>query len=321
MASLGLLAGCSGLAVPWQQSREIPVVGLLSLSLDAQRTEYVETFKQGLRDLDHVEGRTLTLEIRHADGDAGRLPALAAELVARRVAVIVAGASPEIQAARDASRTIPIVMMNSGDPVAQGFVYSLSRPGGNVTGLTNISRQVIPKRLEMLVQIVPGLSDVAVIWNPTNSAKVLELADLQAAAAAMQVNLRSLEVRALAEVEPVLEDAAREGTRALYVLGDGVTVSQAPRIASIAQAHRIPVVHEVRAFAAAGGLMAYGASIADQWRRGATYVDKILKGSKPSELPVEQPTKFDLVVNLQAARALGLTVPPSILQQASELIQ
>jgi putative tryptophan/tyrosine transport system substrate-binding protein len=319
LTGLGLLAGCG--AVPWRWPADIPTIGLLTLSLNPLRTEFIESFKGGLRDLGYVEGRTLTIDTRYAEEDESRLPALAEALVARKVALIVGSGNAEVEAAAGVTRTVPIVMMNVGDPVAMGLVESLARPGGNLTGTTNLARPVVPKGLELLREIMPGLARLAVIYNPTASSKRVELVELRAAAEGQRVEVVPFEVRAADEVGPALEAAVRDRAGALSVLNDVVTNSQLPQIVRFAQANHLPSISILRALPVSGGLMAYGVSVGDQWRRGATYVDKILKGAKPADLPIEQPTKFDLVINVKAAQALGLTIPLSVLQQATEVIQ
>jgi putative tryptophan/tyrosine transport system substrate-binding protein len=319
IAGLGLLAGCG--AVPWERPAGIPTIGLLALSLDPERTGFIESLKEGLRDLGYVEGRTLTVDTRHAEGDMSRLPALTKDLVARKVALIVASGIPEVEAAASVTRTIPIVMMNVADPVALGLVESLGRPGGNLTGLTNLSRQIVPKGLELLREIMPGLGRLAVIYNPSSAAKRVELAELRAAAEGLRVEIVPFEVRASDEVGRALEAAVRDRVGALSVFNDSVTRGQLPQIARFAQGNHLPAISVLRALPESGGLMAYGASVGDQWRRGATYVDKILKGAKPADLPIQQPTTFELVVNLKTAKVLGLTIPRSVLQQATEIIE
>jgi putative ABC transport system substrate-binding protein len=320
LAGLGLLAAC-GSRLPWQRPAGIPTIGLLTLDLNPVRAEFIESFKAGLRDLGYVEGNTLTIDTQHADGDTSRLPALAEDLVARKVALIVGSGNVEVEAAARVTGTVPIVMMNVGDPVALGLVESLARPGGNLTGTTNLARQVVPKGLELLREIVPGLGRLAVVYNPTSTSKRAELVEVRAAAEGLRVGIVPFEVRAADEVGPALDAVARDRAGALSVLNDVVTNSQLPQIARFAQANQLPAISVLRALPASGGLMAYGADLADGWRRGATYVDKILKGAKPAELPIEQPTKFQLVINLKAAQALGLTIPESVLVQATEVIQ
>jgi putative ABC transport system substrate-binding protein len=319
LTGLGLLAGCG--AVPWPWPASIPAIGLLTLNLNPVRAAFIESLKAGLRDLGYVEGRSLTIDTRDAEDDLRRLPALAEDLVARKVALIVGSGNAEVEAAASVTKTVPIVMMNVGDPVALGLVESLARPGGNLTGLTNLARQVVPKGLELLREIMPGLSRLAVIYNPSSTSKRAELVEVRAAAEGLRVEIVPFEVRAADEVGPALEAVVRDRAGALSVLNDVVTNTQLPQIARFVQANHLPAISVLRALPASGGLMAYGADLADGWRRGAIYVDKILKGAKPADLPIEQPTKFVLVINITAARALGLTIPESVLVQATEIMQ
>jgi putative ABC transport system substrate-binding protein len=319
-AGLGLLGGCGGVRLPWQAG-PVPIVGILTPALDPSRVRQVEAFKQGMRELGYVEGQNVAYESRDAAGDLGRLQPLAAELVVRGVAVIVATSTPEGQAARAATQTVPIVVMQSTDLVAVGLAASLSHPGGNVTGLTNLARQTVAKALELLRQIVPDIARLGIMLNPTNDGKVLELAEIRTAAAALRVDVQPFEVRSDAEVEAALGPIARAGLHALWVLTENVTNGQVPRIAAFARAERLPAISVTRLLPASGGLMAYGGNVDAQWRRGAAYVDKILRGAKPADLPVEQPTVFDFIVNTTTADLFGLTIPPTILQQATEVIR
>jgi putative ABC transport system substrate-binding protein len=321
LAAVGAaLVACDRVSLPSARPPPVPVIGLLTLTLDPVRTGFIEALRQGLRDLGYVEGTNLVVDVRNADGNMDRLPTLCAELIARGVALIVAGATPETDAARAVTQTVPIVSMNVGDPVALGFVASLGRPGGNLTGLTNLTRSVLPKGLELLRELMPDLAHMAALYNPNVASKPVEFADLRTAGEALRVAVRPFEVRSGAEVERALAAAVAERAEALYILNDSVTNGQLPRIAEFVQANRLPAVSVMPAFPASGGLMSYGASVAALWRRGATYVDKILKGAKPADLPIERPTAFELVLNLGAARTLGLKVSESVVQQATEVI-
>jgi ABC-type uncharacterized transport system substrate-binding protein len=251
-----------------------------------------------------------------------RLPALAAELVRLKVDVLVAGGGAAVaRAAKSAAGTTPIVMTNVADPVAEGFVAGLARPGGNVTGLSSVSRDLMGKRLQLLKEAVPDGSRVAVLWNPDDPAKGSEFAETQVVARALMVQLRSLEVRSLNDVENAFETPISGSTDALLTLSDAITNTHRMRIVELAAKHRLPGMYPEREFAEAGGLMAYGPNYADLFRRAATYVAKILQGIKPADLPVEQPMKFELVINLKTAKALGLTIPPILLFQADEVIK
>jgi len=317
----GLLA--APLAAEAQQAAKIPRIGYLAPNL-AATPQLPEAFRQGLRDLGYVEGRNVVIEYRDAEGKPERFPALAAELVALKVDVIVASGTPVALAAKHATRTIPIVLLSGADPVGSGLVTSLARPGGNVTGLSNLSHQLVGKCLEQLKQAVPGVSRVAVLWQPgvigeRTEKDILKEADV--AARALGVRLQVVEARGPADFDRAFSDMTRARADALTVLTSSMFFFERRRLVDLAAKNRLPAVYPWREFVDAGGLMAYGANIPDMFRRAATYVDKILKGAKPGDLPVEQPTKFELVINLKTAKALGLTIPQSVLGRADELIQ
>jgi putative ABC transport system substrate-binding protein len=307
--------------------RKLPTVGYLApgAAIGGQPTAHptVEGFRQGLRELGYVEGRTILIEYRFAEGKFERLPELAAELVRLKVNVIVTGAGPaSLRAARDATTTIPIVMAAAAaDPVQQGFVASLSRPGGNITGLTTASTELVGKRLELLKEALPGLARVAILWDA--SAGRLVGNELRQAAQSLGLELLPHEVRSPDDFSAAVESASKQ--RAGAVLVASTPLFSGPRRAQLIELlirYRLPAVSSWRDFAEAGGLMAYGpVGLHEQFRRAAAYVDKILKGAKPGELPVEQPTKFELVVNLKTANALGLTIPPALLLRADEVIR
>ena len=238
-----------------------------------------------------------------------------------KVDVIVTSTDVAIAAVKQQTRTIPIVMANSTDPVGTGFVASLARPGGNVTGLTGISPELNAKRLELLKEVVPGLSRVAIMWNPDARGAVLDYKETENAARSLRLQLQSVEVSRADDFDPALSALTTGRAEALIVVGSAFAFANRSQIAGLAEKHRLPSMYGPREFADAGGLMAYGPNLADAWRRAATYVDRILKGAKPGELPVEQPTKFELVINLKTAKALGLTIPPSLLRRAEEVIQ
>ena len=261
------------------------------------------------------------MEYRYADGQLDRVVNLTAELVRLRVDVIVTGGEAGIRAARDATRTIPIVMANSGDPVGTGLIESLARPGGNITGLSLLAPDLGGKRLELLKETVPKIAHVAVLWNPTNAAKPLEWQSTQEAAGALGVRVTPFEVRKPADFTPIFAAIAKARPNALIPLAEPLTRTYRRQIVEFAVKNQLPMIAELREFADAGGLMSYGASLLDLYRRAATYVDKILKGTKPADLPVEQPTKFELLINLKNAKALGLTIPQSVLIRADEVIQ
>jgi putative ABC transport system substrate-binding protein len=318
---LGLLA--SPLAAEAQPAAKIARIGYLSPNL-AFSPHTHEAFRQGLRDLGYVEGRDLVIEYRDAEGKFERLPALAAELVALKVDVIVAPNTVAALAAKQATRTFPIVFAGAADPVTSGLVTSLARPGGNVTGLSLLAPQLVGKGLELLNQAVPGVSRVAVLWQPGNVPERTEKDRLKAAevaARALGVRLQFVEARGPADLDRAFSDMTRARAGALTVLGSSMFGAEQRRLVDLAAKNRLPAVYPWREFVDAEGLMSYGANLADNYRRAATYVDKILKGARPGDLPVEQPTKFELVINLKTAKALGLKIPQSLLVRADEIIQ
>jgi putative ABC transport system substrate-binding protein len=298
------------------------VVGmLLPASLNPTTTSISGELARGLRVLGWVEGQNLTIEYRWAGGQVDRLPELAADLVARKVDVIVAGGELAIRAAKQATSTIPIVMAISGDPVGTGLIASLARPGGNVTGLSMISPELATKRLELLKETVPGVSRVAVVWNPAIPAKALDWKHTEAAADRLAIRLRSVEVRSPTEIESVLSDLTRARLDAAILFAETFDLQLGRRLVDLALSERLPLMAEPRDYAAVGAVMAYGVAHADLFRQSAGFVDKILRGASPADLPVEQPTRVQLVVNLTTAKTLGLTIPPSVLVRADEVIQ
>jgi putative ABC transport system substrate-binding protein len=318
LASLGLLSGCAALPIGPQRQARLPRVGYLAGDVGREETE---AFRQGLEDHGYVEGRTVTVEWRGSEGRADRLAELAAELVRLPVDVLVASGTAYIRALKDATATIPIVMAMSPDPVEQGFVASLARPGGNVTGLSSAGRELFGKRLELFKAAVPGLARVGVLWNPGIPDRAGEFPVVEGAAGALGLELRSLEARDHGAIEAAFERAAAERVDGLFVLDNPVLGTSAARVGELARRHRLPMMSSQRLLVAAGGLMTYGANRPTMFRRAAGYVDRILKGADPAEMPVERPTAFDLVINLGTAQVLGLTIPQSILQQATEAIQ
>ncbi|HEU5155108.1 MAG TPA: ABC transporter substrate-binding protein, partial [Gemmatimonadales bacterium] len=270
----------------------------------------------------YVEGKMFVLELRYGEARAERLPELARELMGLKMDVIVAGGADTATAAvKRESQTIPIVMVNTTDPVGTGFVASLARPGGNITGLSNISSELSGKRLELLRETVPGLSRVAVLWNPDVRGAVLDYKGTESAAHSLRMELQSVEVSRAEDLDRAFSAVTSQRAQAVVVLPNPVGFANRPQIASFAQRNRLPSMYPQREYVDAGGLISYGPSLSDLFRRAANYVDKILKGAKPGELPVEQPTKFELVINLKTARALGLTLPPSLLRRADQVIQ
>jgi putative tryptophan/tyrosine transport system substrate-binding protein len=299
---------------------KVPRIGVLGPHLPAAYVFQMEAFRQGLRELGYIEGQHLVIEYRYAEENLA-LPALAAELVHLPVDVLVTWTTPAIQAAQQATTTIPIVMAASGDPIRTGFVTSLARPGGNITGLTILSAELSAKRLELLTQLVPGLARVAVLWNPANPAIVLEWQATQEAARRLGVQVQSLEIRGPDDFARAFAAATQEHAQALYLTTEALFAIHRTQILDFAARSRLPTSFHSRPFVEAGGLMSYGPNHAALWHRAATYVDKIRRGAKPADLPVEQPTTFELVINLKTAQALELTIPPTLLFQATEVIR
>jgi len=299
-----------------------PRIGFLALNPSANPHLRV-AFLQGLRDLGYVEGRNVMIEYRDAEGKLERLPALGAELVALKVDVIVTGGgTPTALAAKQATRTLPIVFTSATDPITDGLVASLARPGGNLTGLSNLAPELVGKCLEQLKEAVPNVNLVAVLWQPgAIGGRTDMLRPAEVAARALGMRVQFVEAQGPADFDRAFSDMAKAHAGALAVLGSAIFNSERRRLVDLAAKHRLPTVYTSRDFVDAGGLMTYGPNLADSFRRAAAYVDKILKGAKPTDLPVEQPTKFELVVNLKTARALGLTVPPSLLERADQVIQ
>ncbi len=304
-----------------QQATNVHRIGRLSAGSPTEPNPDLEAFRQGLRELGYVEGQNLIIESRYAEGSEERLPDLAAELVRLKVEVIVAGGSSTIRAAQHATRTIPIVMAGSYDPVGRGLVASLARPGGNTTGMSTLGAELPGKRLELLKETVPQSARVAVLANPAAGGYESVMHNLTGAAQALGLQLRVVELRRAEELDTAFATMTREGVDALIVVPDRALMDGLRgRTVDLAATHRLPAMYDGREYVAAGGLMSYGPSLLDMFQRAATYVDRILKGAKPADLPVAQPTKFELVINLKTAKALGLTVPPSLLFQANEVI-
>jgi len=316
---VGLLTGCNVALNPWARSPRVYRVGYLGLDAVEASTPNFEAFREGLRELGYVEGRTHTLEVRRADGRAERLPELAADLVRAEPDVLVTGSTDAIRAAMQATTMIPIVFGASGDPVARGFVASLARPGGNVTGITQEGGEESAKRLELLKEAFPTIARVAVLWNQSVAPGFRQS---EVAAQALGLQVLSLEVRDPDDLDHVLATAAEGRADSLSVQGAAAfTGLRALQIVEFARQNRIPAIHATTELARAGGLLTYAPNFPAQFRRAATYVDKILKGAKPADLPVEGPTKWDFVINLRTAQSLGLTIPQSILQRATEIVQ
>ncbi len=296
-------------------------IGWLSTGSTTSHGLLLEGFREGLRELGYTEGKNIAIEYRWAEGRVDRLPQLATELVQLKVDVLVTAGSPGILAAKQATTTIPIVMALGGDPVGSGYVASLARPGGNITGLSNLAEDLVAKLLELLMKAVPGVSRVAVLSNPANPAHASFRRVIQGAAGTMGVKLLPVNASGPREFDGAFATMIREHAGGLVELPDPMFLTERNRLTGLANQNRLPAIYGFREHAAAGGLMAYGVNLRDSYRRAATYVDKILKGAKPADLPVEQPTKFELVINLKTAKALGLTIPPSVLVRADQVIE
>jgi putative ABC transport system substrate-binding protein len=304
-----------------QQTGKIVRLGILSPLSASAFAPNDQALRQGLSELGWVEGRNFVITTRYAEGRYDRLPGLAAEIAGLKVDAIISGSTPGALAAKNATTTIPVVFVTTGDPVASGLIASLARPGGNVTGLTVLGRELSAKRLAILKEAFPGVSHVAVIANPDGPESAPMLKGLDGAVKALGIKLRILEVRGPNELEKTFATIASARVGAIMVLTDILFLTHRERIVELAAKTRLPAMYAFREHVNAGGLMFYGAPLDDMWRRAATYVDKILKGAKPADLPVEQPTKFELVINLKTAKALGITIPQSVLARADEVIR
>jgi putative ABC transport system substrate-binding protein len=305
-----------------QQPKKVPRIGFLNASSPSSVADRLDAFRQGLRELGYLERKDIVVEYRHAEGKQDRLNNLAGELVGLRVEVIVAGGTASAQAAKRMTKTIPIIMTNVSDPVSLGFAVSLARPGANITGLSTLAPELSGKRLELLKETLPKLARVTVVGDSTNPANAQALREAELAAETIGVQLQYyLEVRDAPDVEIAFRVATKAHSDAVLALTSAVLFSQRTQVASLAVKNRLPVVYGQPEYVEAGGLMSYGTSIADLYRRAATYVDKILKGTKPADLPIEQPTKFELVINLKAAKQIGLTIPPNVLARADRVIR
>ena len=308
-------------AAAWAQGK-VATVGVLTHFPAADYAVPLEQLRKGLRELGYVEGRNLRLEMRNADGKLERLPQLAAELAAIPVDVLVTTGSHGTRVARKATRNVPIVMAYAGDPVGGGLADSLSRPGGRITGLTSLASQLAGKRLELLKEILPKMDDVALLWNPDVPERVIQFQETQAAAKTLRIRVHSFEARRANEIEPALKALAAKRPDAVIVLGDALTNVHLRTFAAFTTKHKLVTVHQIReGVRVGGGLLSYGASLPAMHYRAATYVDKILKGAKPADLPIEQPTQFELVINLKTAKALGIRIPQAVLARADEVVQ
>jgi putative ABC transport system substrate-binding protein len=318
---LGSAAAAWPLAARAQQPAKIPRVGLLSTFSPSETMSWHQALRQGLRDLGWVAGENISIEYRYAEGGLDRLPALAADLVRLEVDLIFTDTTSPALAAKNATHIIPIVVASANDSVDSGVAQSLARPGGNITGLDQIAPELGGKRLELLKEIVPKLSSVVVLWNPRNKSSTRNWNELQDPARQLNLPLHSLEVRNADELDKAFEVAANARADALVILPEPVFVANLKRIADFAVKNNLPSLFHLKEFADAGGLMTYGPDRSDLFRRSAAYIDKILKGAKPADLPIQLPTKFELVINLKTAKALGLDVPPTLLATADEVIE
>jgi putative tryptophan/tyrosine transport system substrate-binding protein len=303
-----------------QQSGKGYRIGVLETTSPALNAANLDAFRRGLRELGYVEGHNFTIEYRTADGRPERFPGLAAELVRLKVDVILTRGTPAVVAAKNATGTIPVVMAASADPVLSGVVSSLARPSGNVTGLSAMVVQVSGKRLELIREVVPGVSRVAALFNMSNPNDALQWKEMESAAPSLRLQLQLLDVRKPGDFAGAFDAAVKQRAGALVVGIDALTWANHRPIVDLAAKHRLPAIYAGREFVDAGGLIAYGVSYPHLYYRAASFVDKILKGAKPADLPVEQPTKFELVINFKTAKALGLTIPPSLLGRADEVI-
>jgi putative tryptophan/tyrosine transport system substrate-binding protein len=305
-----------------QQPTKVSRIGYLSPTSPSVSPTRIEAFRQGLRELGYVEGKNIVIEYRYAEGKFDRLPALAAELVRLKIDLIVTTGPTVTRAAKKATTTVPVVMTTDTDPVGNGFVASLARPGGNITGLSSLAPELSGKQLELLKEIVPRLSRVAVFGTSNNPGNAQMLKEVKLAAGAFGVKLQYLEVRGLKDIETAFRAASKERAEAvLYLVAGLVDAGHQTEIIELALKSRLPAIYKSRQYVEAGGLVSYGVSVDDLDRRAATYVDKILKGRMPADLPVEQPTKFDFVINLKAAKQIGLTIPPNVLARADRVIR
>ena len=310
-----------GVAAEAQQTAKVPRIGFLSSLSPSSITARTESFRQGLHELGYMEGKNIVIEWRYAEGNADRLKELAAELVRLKVDVIVTGGPAVNRPAKEATATIPIVLAFDNDPVGNGFAASLARPGGNITGLSTHYPEISGKQLELLKEIVPKLSRVAVLGNSTVPGNEQALRETELAAGAFGVKLQYLDVQNPKEIELAFRAASKGRAEAVLVLGSQVVTSNAKQFAELAVKDRLPAIYWSPEFVEAGGLMTYSVSITDLFRRAATYVDKILKGEKPANLPIEQPKKFEFIINLKAAKQIGLTIPPNVLARADKVIK
>jgi ABC-type uncharacterized transport system substrate-binding protein len=317
--ALGSILLALGLPTQAQQPRKIARIGYLSPGDPVSRTYRTEAFRQGLKELGYIEGKNIAIEYRFAEARSERLPELAQDLVRLKVDIIFAGGHPATEAAKNATQTIPIVT-SSQDPVSSGFVVGLARPGGNITGLTNLTSELVGKRLELLKEVIPQLFRVAVLWTPSHPASTI-WRRTEVVAQSLGVQLQGAEIRERDDLELAFVAIKRERAEALLMLRNPLVNDLTKRIANLAAASRLPAIYDEQRFPELGGLMSYGVNLADVDRRAAIYIDKILKGANPADLPIERPTKFELVINLKTAKALGLKIPAHLLMEAAAVIE
>ena len=320
---LGVIAGgllAAPLTAEAQQTAKPHRIGVLIAASKAFITPYIQIFRQALRDLGYVEGRNIRIEYRYADGHYDRLPALAGDLIGLPVDVIVAEGTPPTRAAIQATTTIPVVMTVTGDPVAAGLVRDLARPGGNLTGASFFLPELATKRLQLLKEAIPGIARVAVVWNPRNAVHGPAVKDMETTAKAIGVEIRHITIQAPSDVAHALS-LITKSRDSLVILEDAMINVASPQIAETALKQRVPTIFGLSTFAAVGGLISYGPNRVELWQRAAGFVDKILRGAKPGDLPVEQSVRFEMAINLTTANALGLTIPPSLLQRADQVIE
>jgi ABC-type uncharacterized transport system substrate-binding protein len=325
LLTLGLFTPCPLLLAPCcsaqaQQLSKVPRIGYLAAGSALSAHSRIEAFRQGLRALGYVEGKNIVIEYRNAAGKLDQVPRNAVELVRLKVDVIVTAGPSDTRAAKEATSTIPIVMAQDGDPVGNGFVASLARPGGNITGLSRLAPELSGKQLELLKETIPRLTRVAVLVNSTEPGNAKSLREMELAAGAFGVKLQYLDILASKDIETSFQTARKDHADAVLVLS-GPILTQRKQIADLALTSQLPAIYDRQEFVDAGGLMSYGVSISDLDRRAATFVDKILKGTKPTDLPVEQPTKFEFIINLKTAKRIGLTIPPNVLARADKVIR
>ena len=314
-----LLAPCS--AVEAQQPGKVPRIGVLNAGASSSIPARLGAFRQGLHDLGYIEGRNIVIELPYTEGKLDRLPDVAAELVRLKVEVMVTTGTTGALAAKEATSTIPIVMTTGADPVAIGLIASLARPGGNITGLTSVSTDLAGKRLELLKETVPRLTRVGILWNPADPGSTAVFKETETVARSLGVQVQSLEVRSPNDFESAFKAATGGRAHALIIVQTALINAHRTRIVELATKNRLPTMFGEGAHVESGGLMSYAPNSADLFRRAATYVDKILKGTKPADLPVEQPTKFEFVINLKAAKQIGVTIPPNVLARADKVIR